>query len=501
MMKKGLLIALLIFASIPTALAGLDGQCIIRQGACSNNEEEAILSATGASNAHVSMNTTFYGYKVCCPGTKIGSNCTDEYYRSQGTNSAFSTQILRLSGEKNAQVEEIHTQSGWNPYPNSTCLSTSSLITCEYRSSCQKDTYCVMKISNDTNAHVQSCEKAAYPISLCCSTFFEKETPGENPIPGFCRHKTQCLNSTKGSIFQNNPDNFQCVNDTQYTGNSYCELGNWTSRTKFVAMQMAQIAGSDPFTLFCDTRENTLNYVQYIVPGTGNTASSLLSGTNNFCVLNYNGKVIFGTTLNSDINSQDNHFIETLSTNGLSLQNCNVPANAEGRFAECGGSGGKVFYAKGLQAVIYSRDSAIGSFNPIIFSELQNQQQETVFTIIKKIIRRLSGTGPTEQALFISKLQMFDRLYVAQGSGKTVRGTLEGFQTKTAYVQYKGFGSLNICNYVKQYNGTENTNPSQTEAICEQDSEGFSVAVHGSSTSGIDPEEVWTDLTSSVQLS
>ena len=96
---------------------------------------------------------------------------------------------------------------------------------------------------------------------------------------------------------------------------------------------------------------------------------------------------------------------------------------------------------------------------------------------------------------------MFDRLYVAQGSGKTVRGTLEGFQTKTAYVQYKGFGSLNICNYVKQYNGTENTNPSQTEAICEQDSEGFSVAVHGSSTSGIDPEEVWTDLTSSVQLS
>lgn len=106
-----------------------------------------------------------------------------------------------------------------------------------------------------------------------------------------------------------------------YDESFFCLDGNWTTRTKAIALQMMDIvkeSGEEDFTLFCDSAENALNRAQglgfeYWRPwgfkkGAENDIQLFFDGSvdgyqnmpyfNEWCVLRMGDKVIAGTSLN-----------------------------------------------------------------------------------------------------------------------------------------------------------------------------------------------------------
>ena len=123
-----------------------------------------------------------------------------------------------------------------------------------------------------------------------------KFTP-DGSLSGYCSKESQCLVDP----FAKNKSS--CIESGQYIKDDYCEDGNWSSRTKLLALKMIKLKSGD-YTLFCDNRKNTLNNLNYLV-GSDQLASDILIDldANNFCVLSSKGIVIAGTTINRDIDN------------------------------------------------------------------------------------------------------------------------------------------------------------------------------------------------------
>ena len=88
----------------------------------------------------------------------------------------------------------------------------------------------------------------------------------------------------------------------------YCYEGNWTTRTKEIALQMLNMTSKDDaYTIFCDRFDRSLNsdeFMNYYRDYFGEDAVlALASGNvNEFCVMDLNGQVIAGVSLNVEIN-------------------------------------------------------------------------------------------------------------------------------------------------------------------------------------------------------
>jgi hypothetical protein len=81
---------------------------------------------------------------------------------------------------------------------------------------------------------------------------------------GFCKGEDQCFVDSDGTVANDdkpenfiglgNPQNPRCVANGQFIEDHYCDNGNWTSRTKFIATQLLNISGdTSSFTLYCDS--------------------------------------------------------------------------------------------------------------------------------------------------------------------------------------------------------------------------------------------------------
>ena len=138
-----------------------------------------------------------------------------------------------------------------------------------------------------------------------------KYTP-DGSKAGYCPQENQCL---VDPLAKN--ESLQCINSGEHIDDYNCENGDWKSRTSILALELLKLKSGD-FVLFCDSKDSTLNYLQYQVGS--KTANAILDSdlkAKNFCVLKNSDKVIVGSTITSNNISQGSFAV-------FGAANCNL---------------------------------------------------------------------------------------------------------------------------------------------------------------------------------
>ena len=149
---------------ILTVTAAADLSCSVTTS-CSDTD---ILHLSNYTNAHAELtNETDYSYKVCCEDTgtqsvSLSSSCS-------GTN------FLDLSSSTDAHVEKTSESA----YSVDACIySPDATFTCGYQdSNCNGWDTCLATISDDTDAHIASCESDPYTTRVCCNMTYTNDPP------------------------------------------------------------------------------------------------------------------------------------------------------------------------------------------------------------------------------------------------------------------------------------------------------------------------------------
>jgi len=334
---------------------------------------------------------------------------------------------------------------------------------------------------------------------------------------GYCSLKSQCLVTSSKTAEFDSSTRPQCLDSGEYIGDFYCDDGNWSTRTKMVGaylLDIAQASNSDDYSLYCNRFEDTLNYIgfkdhRYIgdimkgfkvseesealnewtcdVPDFGGKRKQ--ECVNNFCVLNYNGKVLFGTSLNTEINATD-------SISSVFDITCDGEVADDG-FISCSGDWK---YNEKYELLLFDKEDTTllddivgfirGIFSGIgsIFSN-NDSEIEVEFSSITD---------------YIVDTTNFNQLYMAKAKSRTV---LAAKETKYSHsegrmmhfigVTYNDFSdSSNVCSYVEEY---DRLNGEDKDLSCDFDGSKYKVY------SDIKIEDtkwndLWKDLTAVLRL-
>jgi len=285
---------------------------------------------------------------------------------------------------------------------------------------------------------------------------------------GYCKElalKTMCLVDTNGELeFNGHPEggtkegkpvNPQCITNGQfflknlgsaYNKDNYCQDGEWTSRTKLVAAQLINLAGSADFTLFCGPRDKTLVDDKLIIDdqktGTAQLTNEDLSSlnSNNVCVLNTPNMVAVGFTINDEVSTKTDILKKIFSTECSNLVS-NPSLMNKDAFTVC--KNNNLWYNPKIKALIYKNTQ--GNLNEQSTSQLigisKNNIENPMSSIVQKISTRKHINFNDYSTIYIAKL----------GSGaKTVYGIFERNHVKrigaigvgTFGVKYTGLGDI-----------------------------------------------------------
>ena len=300
---------------------------------------------------------------------------------------------------------------------------------------------------------------------------------------GFCPKETQCftaLDDGDGDNIKYEIEDY-CVDQgkfiTNYTGidngqdseSFYCHNGTWTTRTKEIALQlMSMVKGTETFyNLYCDKYYNVLNPTEeagikhsgkYRDVGS-NFIQNLFENSNlvnEFCVLNLEGQIMVGASLNYDINSeitaaktsqttilhdgksktssltitQKNSFIELIKGNETTTKQAKYCDSSfdttieqtDGLYHKC--EGDDVYYNHKLKSVIFTKPNdpiqKVPSFTGMGSSG--KNLIDKIFEALKLIIddlKNVLGIAKSDSQLaasgnnnFVSKAGDFDKLYL-----------------------------------------------------------------------------------------
>ncbi|MBN4049237.1 hypothetical protein JYT91_01325, partial [archaeon AH-315-M20] len=354
---------------------------------------------------------------------------------------------------------------------------------------CWDGTTCTENQANDPNSNAVNgfrCIDGEWESSTLIST-----PTGDDE--GYCPDNSQCLVNIFGNANENNmPDNNpQCIADTQYIDDDYCEDGDWTSRTKFLALQLLDIVeNEDNYVIFCDNAQDAVNNLNYAIGE--QSAANLVApeNTNNFCILVFNNKIIFGTSLNYNL-SEDNTFLQAIDIESCNIINDNI-------YHPCSNQD-VAWYNDRLQSIIYSNQTfQIGQ--PNIFDTFINFLQnpfETIKNIISNIIEEPTDTS------YIDGLKKFERLYISKTGSKIIRGTIEGRVFQNLVIEYQNFDT-DICSFTNEFN--EKKDPLISGIACSKENPScttsctYYVLAQGSEFLKLDPDAIWTDLTSKLRV-
>lgn len=246
---------------------------------------------------------------------------------------------------------------------------------------------------------------------------------------GFCPQETQCLLNVDGTPENNDkPETFffgtpkdspVCIGDGQSVLEFYCKGGEWTSRTKYLAVQLAELAESagGGYTIFCDEYEEVLNFFSYAPEeAQGKVARTFLEDetckrgkcVNQFCGMAYKDGLAFGTSLNEDLDSPVHSYLMALD---LPPDSCNgIPEDQDG-FVECQ-AGTDVYYNPRLHAVITIPEGTLPS---VPVSELE-QRSGIIYEPFDRITEIAQQN--LDQAGFVGRSDLFSRLYIDKRGDK-----------------------------------------------------------------------------------
>lgn len=297
-----------------------------------------------------------------------------------------------------------------------------------------------------------------------------------NNEAGYCPEQQQCLVNPFGAYANNNnsesyftSEQPQCINDGQYILDHYCENGNWTTRTKHLALTMLSLTAE--YTLFCDNYENVVNHYNYILPGNKNARDYLSTKctlgnlqnqacANQVCIMEYGSKKLVGITLNQEINAPNYKFLDVLNLSSCIVTN-------DGQFHPCDASN-RIWYNNASKTILYS-DASFSM--PTTITSLYLKSLSLIFlenpilamhALINNILQPsfdFGGNAVQFDYSFINQTKDFSHLYMLKTADKSIFALIEnnvydtiGAQTKYLVVDYTGFAA-NLCNeYVDRTN-------------------------------------------------
>ena len=272
-----------------------------------------------------------------------------------------------------------------------------------------------------------------------------------------------------------------CIKAGQYIDDHLCdEKGNWTTRTKYLALTMLALQGSLPgtsYSIFCDSPDNVFGQDQAATLDSYSkcNAQNNNCAANNVCLLRKGDVSLIGISLNAPIGGQDAipSFVKVVNAN-LPDDVCNYVLDGP-QFTRCGKAGfdTTIYYNKDLNVVIYAPtltqpsvavQNAIASVN----TALLNQKS----FIIKNSPTVTTG-GVTSDFTFFGKVNNINVLYAAKNGPTELYGFVENsiamapgtdsptqqFMDAIGIHYISGSGtSFNICNFVSSYQ-QEGTSP------------------------------------------
>ena len=274
----------------------------------------------------------------------------------------------------------------------------------------------------------------------------------------FCPQESQCLLHVQGdqdingdldaaiklfngnkwftdfSEVQNAP---KCINDTQSLLDFKCEYGNWTTRTKQVALHLLSIAeqSGEDFKLFCDSYDRALNYLIYTVGSPETLVSAYLNNNcvsagitvpcvNNICVLKTPSITAFGTSLNIDVNHPSQSILHAFELSlDQATDHCDdvITNNPDSmNFHQCGNT--EVQYSPGLNSIIWIPTGSVPG--PSLTTE--QQITDPMPSITTYVMDFLHDPQIAEFDFgYFPLTRLFNNLYVAQVGAKALFGFLE----------------------------------------------------------------------------
>ncbi len=367
-------------------------------------------------------------------------------------------------------------------YEDHTELTETSCCAADY---CWNGNRCVPNETNSLNPinplWMDQNQTKAYLCKGGNWSYTEKKQTWDKSKTGFCPSITECLVNPDGNPNNNyNPETFagiagldssqspQCINSDQFIGDHYCENGNWSSRTKFIALQLINLTekeGIDDYVLFCDHFTNTLNDYSYsskqdYLRGTsGNDfigyacdTGSEFECVNNFCILRYTDNnlilpdktvVAFGTSLNKPIDYPGKSFLKALDFDDTTL--CN---SVQGTFEKCDEDINGMWYSKDLNSVIFSNQDI--DLEPItVWDRIINLFIHPVNTITG-----LWSVGAGD----IFPAKDYNRIYLSTVGGKRITGIIENPESDQELISitYKDFDE-DICTSIENYQAVYST--------------------------------------------
>ncbi len=253
-----------------------------------------------------------------------------------------------------------------------------------------------------------------------------------------CTQESQCLLHVQGNPqydgdmqrWFTSPDAKEwpkCLNDGQSILDYRCENGNWSTRTKHLALQLLQYAESNAptdFTLFCDSYDRVLNQYQYLVQNvlvedylrdSCSVFGKKVPCINNLCVLKTPSTVVIGTTLNTPVDHTQS-FLKALEKR---TDLCNSVSSSATTFISCGEN---VWYNPVLQAVVYLPQGSLSSPSTAIASRIATPFQNIASYVASVIHNPAVGA---RNFVFYNKTRLFNHVYVAQRDQRKIFGFLE----------------------------------------------------------------------------
>ena len=313
---------------------------------------------------------------------------------------------------------------------------------------------------------------------------------------GFCAEESQCFYSK----------DVGCMENKTYLVDDFCDNGQWSSRTKMIALQMlGAVSPSSNYTLFCDNYKRSLNEYSYPVTDAQGQASAedrMSSNVNNFCVLKYfeNGepKTALGVSLYDDLNSPAS-FLNIIGESCRAMDETEKEKFANCHAAKTSSGKDNLSYNEKIKSLIYSETD-------IALQEMgfwQKFRMNPIVAVIDAIVNVIKPEVPVElESYDFVKANTFNRIYLhqiiyADNTNKTIYGIVEKRYDRVANktkepmtVIYGGTFTADICSTVFKYRDENNYMVS-----CQIDDNGNYVVF----SDYADPR-AWLDLTAKTRI-
>jgi hypothetical protein len=296
---------------------------------------------------------------------------------------------------------------------------------------------------------------------------------------------------------QNNPGAF---NKEEF----YCNAGKWSSRTKLVGLAMlSQVSPILNYTLYCGAYSDTLNYVDYWTNKTSIDVKGVFDGNNqianNLCVLDYQNKIIIGTSFNKNLSVAS--ISASIKEIIPSFDKCNL-SNGTG-FVSCDATN-RAWYNRQLNIIISSNTSFVLSSN-IGFDSVYSTfvENEHKFTNTVSILENRFNSDPFSYS-FVNSEFRFNRFYLARKGSKKVFSVFgdyggAGAYKKSIVERYENFTS-DLCKVILGYNESHSDESGLGVGCIKQLQNYYILAIGGDELSRNPSDAIWPDISGKLRI-